>query len=103
MLFPQNSNNRLQDFFFWSKIGCAKNSKKLRLAQSKRNSLLKGRTHQLVIQYQGVRGENIRTSNIVQTENNTFKNIYAYTYAYMCVTKIPEKRVYDFERDQGKV
>lgn len=91
MLFSQNTNNRLQDFFFQSKMGCVKKYKKTKTCLEQKKQSSQRRTHQLVIQCQGVRGENISTSNIIQTENNTFKNIYSYTYAYTYVTKINEK------------
>jgi hypothetical protein len=47
-----------------------KNYRKLRNAESWRSSLLKRRTHQVVIQHQMVSPENIHTSDILQTEQN---------------------------------
>ena len=47
--------------------------------------------------------ENIHTSNIIQTEHIIFRNIFVYTYSYMHITTISEKRGHEFEREQGRV
>lgn len=44
--------------------------------------------------------ENIHTSNTMQTDQVIFSNIYVYTYVYMNVTKIIEKRCREFDREQ---
>lgn len=38
-----------------------------------------------------------------QTEQVIFRNIYVYTYAYIHVTMISEKRDYKFEREQEEL
>lgn len=44
--------------------------------------------------------ENIHTSNTMQTDQVIFSNIYVYTYVYMNITKIIEKRCHEFDREQ---
>lgn len=45
--------------------------------------------------------ENMHTGDIIQTESIIFRNLYAYTYAYMYVTTVNEKRRCEFEKEQG--
>lgn len=45
--------------------------------------------------------ENMHTGDIIQTEPILFRNLYAYTYAYMYVTTVNEKRRCAFEKKQG--
>lgn len=47
----------------------------LKNTESGRNSLLRGRVNQLVIQYQTLNVESIHTSYIIQTEQIIFRNI----------------------------
>ena len=47
-----------------------------------------------------VNPENIHTSNIIQTEQVIFRNIYVYTY--MCVMTINTKGSHEFERQPNR-
>lgn len=55
-----------------------KNYKQLRNAEGGRNSLLQGRAHHLIIQYQMANSENISASNITQMEQVMLSNISVY-------------------------
>lgn len=46
----------------------------------------------MVIKYQMFNTENIQTSNIIQTEQTIFMNIFVSTYTYMYLTAINEKK-----------
>ena len=71
-----------------------KNEKQLRDSESVSNSILQA--YQLVAQFQTLSHEYVHTSNIIQTEQVTFRNTYAYTY--MHVTINIEKRGQRFGR-----
>jgi hypothetical protein len=81
-----------------------KNYKQLKNLESRRSSPPRGRAHWLVIQYQMVNPESIRTSDIVHTEQGVFvfRCIYI-AYTYMHVVAINEKRGCEFRREQGEV
>lgn len=59
----------------------------------------KGRTHQLVIQYQMVHYEFVHTSNVVQMDSVVFRNIYAYISTNKHTTIINDQRRHEFERE----
>lgn len=59
--------------------------------ESGRKSLIRGRAHRLVSQYQMVSPENVHTGNIIQANQVIFRNICAYTYTYVYVITINEK------------
>lgn len=58
--------------------------------------------HQVVIQYQMVSPEDIHGSNIIQTKQVTFRNIYniylyVYAYTYLHAITINERRGHKFK------
>lgn len=58
----------------------------------RRNSLLQGSAHQLVIQYQMLSPKNMCTTNIVQTKQFIFRNIYANINTFMHAATVYEER-----------
>lgn len=54
----------------------------------------------MIIQHQMVSPENILTSNIVHTDEVTFRNMYVYTCTYMHI-KANEKRAMNLKENKG--
>jgi hypothetical protein len=73
-----------------------KSYRQLRDAEHRRDSLSQGRTHPLLIQYQMVSPENKHTSNIIQTEEFIFRNIYMYLHIHICMK---QQKGHGFDRE----
>lgn len=60
-----------------------------------------GREHQFLVGCQMVSPENIRKSNIMQTGEILFRNIYVYICTHMNSKTVSAERGHEFERVQG--
>lgn len=69
-----------------------KNYMPLRNTNSGRNSLLHGRIHQLVTQYEMIRPENIHRNNIIQTEKTVL--VYSGVFVYVKQKLIEKEATY---------
>lgn len=75
-----------------------KNCKQLRTSGSRRNTLSKGRVHQLLVQCQMTSSKTKHTNDTTQIEQVTFRNMYLYVYKYIQEITISEKKRPELER-----
>ena len=80
-----------------------KNYRLLKNPESRRNSLLQGRAHQLVIQYQIVSTENKHPSDAVQTEQFVFTCLGTHTPINEKKNQTNNKPSHEFEREEGGI
>jgi hypothetical protein len=80
-----------------------KNYRLLKNPESRRNSLLQGQAHQLIIQYQIVSTENKHPSDAVQTEQFVFTCLGTHTPINEKKNQTNNKPSHEFEREEGGI